>query len=170
MNQPSSSPSEHRSQAPEKLTFAVLTVSDTRTIESDKSGRLIVDCMTEAGHTLASRAIVHDEPAEITAQAQQALRSEVDVLLLTGGTGISHRDQTPEAIEPLIEIPIPGFGELFRVLSYEEIGPAAMLSRAFGGRSGSTLVFCLPGSTGAVRLAMEKLLIPELPHLVFHAR
>ncbi len=167
---PSHSSTEHRSKAPKKLSFAVITVSDTRTIESDKSGRLIVECMTEAGHGLASRAIVRDEPVEIAEEAKQVLSSKVDVLLLTGGTGISHRDQTPEAIEPLIEVHIPGFGELFRTLSYEDIGPAAMLSRAFGGRSGSTLVFCLPGSTGAVRLAMEKLLIPELPHLVFHAR
>ncbi|GAB5402007.1 MAG: molybdenum cofactor biosynthesis protein MoaB [Aureliella sp.] len=169
MNQPSSS-AEHRSKAPDVLQFAVLTVSDTRTIGTDKSGLLIVELMRAAGHELVSRAIVPDEPVEIAERTKQALSSQVDVLLLTGGTGISHRDQTPEAIEPLIEVPIPGFGELFRMLSYEEIGAAAMLSRAFGGRVGSTLVFCLPGSTGAVRLAMEKLLVPELPHLVFHAR
>ena len=92
------------------------------------------------------------------------------MLLLTGGTGISPRDRTPEAVQPLLDLELPGFGEIFRMLSFQEIGPAAMLSRAFAGRIGQVLVFCLPGSTNAVRLAAEKLLVPELPHLVHHSR
>lgn len=161
---------QHKGDAPKQLSFSVVTVSDTRQLDTDKSGQLIVERMTQAGHTMLDRAIVRDEKSEIANQAVQLLGQSPDVLLLTGGTGISSRDITPEAIEPLIDVPVPGFGELFRMLSYEEIGAAAMLSRAFGGRAGASLVFCLPGSTNAVRLALDKLLIPELPHLVYHAR
>lgn len=165
------SPQQHRRAAPKKLTFAVLTISDSRTLETDASGKLIVDRMDGAGHQLMEHSIVRDEPTEIcSAVGQWCAHSELDVILLTGGTGISPRDQTPEAIRPLLDAEIQGFGELFRVLSYEEIGPAAMLSRAFAGRIGRVLIFCLPGSSGAVKLAMEQLLVPELPHLVHHAR
>ncbi|MBX3421269.1 MAG: MogA/MoaB family molybdenum cofactor biosynthesis protein [Pirellulaceae bacterium] len=167
----SSSTQQHRDCAPERLGLAVITVSDTRTIETDRSGQLLVDSLSAAGHTIAVRQIVKDEPDQIVA-AIQALRQNtlVDAVLLTGGTGLSPRDRTPEAVEPLLEAHIPGFGELFRWLSYQEIGAAAMLSRAFAGRMGNQIIFCLPGSTAAVRLALEKLLVPELPHLVFHAR
>lgn len=161
---------QHKGEAPKQLLFSVMTVSDTRQLDTDRSGQLIVDRLTQAGHTMLERVIVRDEQLDIANQAVQLLSQSPDVLLLTGGTGISSRDVTPEAIEPLIDVPIPGFGELFRMLSYEEIGAAAVLSRALGGRAGSSLVFCLPGSTNAVRLAVDKLLIPELPHLVYHAR
>lgn len=166
----STSPEEHRRAAKQTLSFVVVTISDSRTIENDKSGQLIVDSMQEVGHHLVSRSIVRDEPRDIRTSVEAAVGMDVDVILLTGGTGLAPRDQTPEAVLPMLDVEIPGFGELFRWLSFEEIGPAAMLSRAFGGRIGQTLIFCLPGSTAAVRLAMHKLLQPELPHLVFHAR
>lgn len=167
----SSSTDEHRRAARSQLGFAVITVSDSRTIETDKSGQLLIDAMTTASHRLLNRRIVPDEPPQIVAAVQEICGlSGVDVILVTGGTGISPRDRTPEAIQPLLDLVIPGFGELFRVLSYDEIGAAAMLSRAFAGRIGETLIFCLPGSTAAVRLAVEKLLLPELPHLVHHSR
>ncbi len=168
-----SSPSaqEHRQAAPNRLSFAVVTVSDTRTIETDRSGLLLADAMQGAGHELVQRCIVADEPVEICSIVGQLCGgTPLDVILITGGTGISPRDQTPEAIGPLLDVELPGFGEIFRMLSYEEIGPAAMLSRAMAGRIGSVLVFCLPGSTNAVRLAADKLLVPELPHLVHHSR
>lgn len=167
----STSTKEHRDAAPNQLTYAVITVSDTRTIETDTSGALIVERMDGAGHQLLNRRIVADEPADICAAVGQLCAApNLDVILATGGTGISPRDQTPEAIQPLLDIEIPGFGEMFRVLSFEEIGAATMLSRAMAGRIGRVLVFCLPGSSNAVKLAMDKLLVPELPHLVHHSR
>ncbi|MEM7473454.1 MAG: MogA/MoaB family molybdenum cofactor biosynthesis protein [Planctomycetota bacterium] len=167
----STSTQEHRDAAPSALNFAVITVSDTRTLETDKSGQLIVHSMQEGGYQLTERVIVRDEPEQIRGAVEQFGTDEtLDVILLTGGTGISPRDQTPEAVVPLLDMEIPGFGEMFRWLSYEEIGPATMLSRAVAGRMGRILVFCLPGSSNAVRLAMEKLLVPELPHLVHHSR
>lgn len=166
----STSTEEHRAEAPQVLRFAVLTLSDTRTLANDKSGDLIQSQMEQAGHQLVDRRIVPDEPVAICSAVGQLCAHPLDVILATGGTGISPRDQTPEAISPLLDVEIPGFGEMFRVLSYEEIGPATMLSRALAGRIGAVLIFCLPGSSAAVSLAMEKLLVPELPHLVHHAR
>ncbi|MEC8558089.1 MAG: MogA/MoaB family molybdenum cofactor biosynthesis protein [Planctomycetota bacterium] len=167
----STSTQEHRDAAPNSLKFAVLTVSDSRNLETDKSGQLIVQRMEDAKHQLHERIVVPDEPGQIAEQVRTFVAVEgLDVLLLTGGTGISPRDQTPEAVLPLLDIEIPGFGEMFRVLSYEEIGPATMLSRAFAGRIGQVLVFCLPGSSNAVKLAIDELLVPELPHLVHHSR
>lgn len=167
----STSTEEHRRQAPQRLRFAVVTVSDTRNLETDSSGLLLAERLTSVGHELVDRRIVPDEPQEIAQEVQRfSHQSTLDVLLLTGGTGISPRDQTPEAVRPLLEVELPGFGELFRMLSFQEIGPAAMLSRALAGRRGSLLIFCLPGSTNAVRLALDKILIPELPHLVHHSR
>lgn len=159
-----------RASTGEPLRIAVLTVSDSRTIKNDTSGQLLVDRFTAAGHLLVHRQIVRDEIDEIRAVVQRVQAYNVDALLITGGTGVSPRDCTPEAIEPLLEVTLPGFGELFRMLSYAEIGAAAMLSRAIAGRVGQVLVFCLPGSTAAVRLATEKLLLTDLPHLVHHSR
>jgi molybdopterin adenylyltransferase len=162
---------EHRLAAPEQLRFAAVTVSDTRTIENDHSGQLLIDEMCSSGHLLLERSIVPDMPEKIAAKLEELLKiSGLDVILMTGGTGISPRDRTPETVEPMLEVLLPGFGELFRMLSFAEIGPAAMLSRATAGRIGSVLIFCLPGSTAAVRLGMHKLLLPELPHIVHHAR
>ncbi len=167
----SSSTQEHRRSAPSKLQFAIVTVSDTRTMENDHSGQLLADGLLAAGHEMFDRRIVPDEPVEIAQEVQRiASRPTVDVLVLTGGTGISARDRTPEAVRPLLDLELPGFGELFRMLSYQEIGAASILSRALAGRRGSLLIFCLPGSINAVRLALEKILIPELPHLVHHSR
>jgi molybdopterin adenylyltransferase len=166
-----SSTQQHRDQAPSQLNYSVVTVSDTRTLENDFSGQLLQDLMSQADHRLLDRRIVKDEPVEIAGAVRELAQLEgLDVILLTGGTGLSPRDRTPEAISPLLDVDIPGFGELFRLLSYQEIGPAAMLSRAMAGRLGGILVFCLPGSVNAVRLAAEKLLVPELPHMVHHSR
>ncbi len=167
----SESTQQHRCAAPQKLRFAVLTISDTRTLDTDKSGQLIEQSMTAAEHTLFERRVIPDDPGEIAAAVGQfCAHTNLDVIIATGGTGISPRDQTPEAISPLLDMEIPGFGEMFRMLSYREIGAATMLSRALAGRIGRVLIFCLPGSSNAVRLALDELLIPELPHLVLHSR
>jgi molybdenum cofactor biosynthesis protein B len=158
---------EHRSAGPERLGFGVLTVSDTRTEETDTSGRWIVEALAQVGHEVRARAIARDEPDEIRPLLEGWRdREGLDVVLVTGGTGIAPRDRTVETVEALLTTRLPGYGELFRMLSHAEIGPAAMLSRATGGLMGRTAIFVMPGSTAAVRLAMEKLLIPELPHLV----
>jgi molybdenum cofactor biosynthesis protein B len=149
---------------------AVVTVSDTRTLEDDAGGGLIVELLEEAGHSVASRVIVKDEPAEIAAAVQNATsRHGVRAVIVTGGTGVAPRDVTPDAIEPLLDRTIPGFGELYRTLSYQEIGSAALLSRSLAGLREGRVIFAVPGSRGAVRLAMEKLILPELGHLVAQA-
>ncbi|MEZ4699695.1 MAG: MogA/MoaB family molybdenum cofactor biosynthesis protein [Rhodothermales bacterium] len=145
---------------------AVITVSDTRTEETDTSGALMKTLIVNAGHTVVDYRIVPDEPARI-GPLLDTLGKEADVILLNGGTGISRRDTTFEAVSGRLDKVLPGFGELFRMLSYEQIGSGAMLSRATAGVMGRTLVFSTPGSTNAVRLAMEKLIVPELAHLVW---
>lgn len=146
---------------------AVITVSDTRTIETDKSGQRIQQLLVEAGHRVGAYTIVKDEPAEIRSYlAKLTQQSDLDALIFNGGTGIAPRDTTYDAIEGLLERTLPGFGELFRWLSYQEIGSRAIASRATAGVFRSKLVFSLPGSTNAVGLAMEKLILPELKHLI----
>ena len=158
---------EHHQASARSLHCAVLTVSDTRTLDTDKGGALVVELLTLAGHSATAREIIPDEPATMTDLVRRWVADEsIDAVLITGGTGISPRDQTFETISALVTKPLPGYGELFRMLSYEEIGPAAMLSRAVGGACERTLVLTMPGSTAAVRLAMEKLIVPELAHLV----
>ena len=160
----------HRRDAPARVPTAVLTVSDTRTLETDSGGALVAELLAGAGHPVASRAIVRDEPEEIRRGLETALAApDVRAVVLTGGTGVAPRDVTPETVEPLLERVIPGFGELFRMLSYEEIGSAALLSRALAGLRGGRVVFVLPGSRGAIRLALEKLILPELGHLAGEA-
>jgi molybdopterin adenylyltransferase len=160
----------HRSAAPAQVPTAVLTVSDTRTLETDTGGALVAELLGGAGHPVVARAIVRDEPAAIRAAALAALAEPgVRALVVTGGTGIAPRDVTPDALEPLFERTIPGFGELFRMLSWEDIGSAALLSRAVAGLRGGCVVFVVPGSRGAVRLALEKLILPELGHLAGEA-
>jgi len=151
---------------------AVLTVSDTRTEATDRSGAYLAEVLGRAGHRVVARTIVPDEPAEIAAVVGGWLSGEarVDLILTTGGTGIASRDTTIEVVERLLDKRIDGFGELFRMLSHREIGAAAMLSRAVGGLAGGSLVFALPGSSAAVRLAMEELILPELPHLLQELR
>ena len=165
---------EHREKAPVCLRVAVLTVSDTRTFENDLGGNLIQSLMEQAGHVVVGREIVRDEVEAIRLCALRLLggrgdEPEAEALLVTGGTGLAARDQTTEAIEALYDAMIPGYGELFRMLSYHDIGPAAMLSRASGGRRGKQVLLTMPGSPAGVQLAMEKLIVPELPHLVHHA-
>ena len=145
---------------------AVVTVSDTRTSETDTSGALIKARLAESGHQTSAYHLVPDDPGEVSTLLDQ-LADKVDVILLNGGTGISHRDTTYEAVAGKLEKTLPGFGELFRMLSYQEIGSGAMLSRAVAGVYRDTLIFSMPGSTNAVRLAMEKLIVPELEHLVW---
>ena len=162
-----STPEEHKAHAPHAVGCFVLTISDTKTPETDTSGALIRDLLTAAGHRVAGAAIVRDEPADVERVVRQAAGDPaVQVVILTGGTGITSRDSTFEAVHALLDKRLPGFGELFRMLSYQEIGPAAMLSRAQLGIHQRRIVASLPGSPNACRLALEKLLIPELPHLV----
>lgn len=181
---------QHKALAPSSIAVAVVTISDTRTLETDRGGSLIVELLKAAGHQITARVIIPDEPddmrqtiaqvrgtsmEDLVANAATAaigateVTGAADVILMTGGTGISFRDQTFETLSTLIEKPLPGYGELFRMLSYEEIGPAAMLSRTIGGVIGKTVVLTMPGSPNAVRLAMEKLILPELKHLVQQA-
>ena len=158
---------EHKSRAPASVACYVLTVSDTRTPDTDTGGRAIRDLLEEAGHTVAGHAIVRDEPAHVTATVRQQLDAGgARVILTTGGTGITSRDGTFEAIDGLLEKRLDGFGELFRMLSFQEIGSAAMMSRAAAGTAGRTAIFILPGSPDAVRLAMTRLILPELGHVV----
>lgn len=166
----SESAAEHREKSPESVACAVITVSDTRTLDSDTSGQSIVERLLQAGHAVVERIIVPDEPSEISATvARLSADPRIKAILLTGGTGIAARDQTPEALRELFTKELPGYGELLRMLSFEEIGAAAMLSRACGGLIGQTIVLTMPGSSAAVRLAMDKLILPELGHLVSHA-
>ena len=149
------------------VTCAVVTVSDTRSRETDKSGQLIQELLRDAKHTIEAYTIIKDEPASI----QQLLeilgtRTNLDVVIFNGGTGIAPRDTTYDALSQLLEKTLPGFGELFRFLSYQEIGSRAIASRAVAGVYQQKLIFSLPGSSNAVRLAMEKLILPELAHLV----
>ena len=156
--------------APTQVSCYVLTISDTRTVETDTSGRAIADLLIAAGHNVAGRSIVKDEPADVVrAVSDQLDAGDVQVIITTGGTGVTSRDSTYEAIDDLLEKRLDGFGELFRMLSYQDIGPAAMMSRATAGLARAKIIVSLPGSEGAVRLAMTKLLIPELAHLVQQA-
>jgi molybdenum cofactor biosynthesis protein B len=144
---------------------AVLTVSDTRTLETDSSGAYIAERLTEVGHRIVARAIVKDGELVIRAQLAQWIADPgVDVVIATGGTGVTPRDVTPEALAPLVTKAIPGFGELFRWLSFQEIGTSTIQSRAEGALCAQTYVFLLPGSTGGVRTGIEKILIPQLDH------
>ena len=157
---------DHKSKATCPVRCKVVTVSDTRTKETDQSGALIIDLLKREQMNVVDYEIVKDDREAIQAAIQSA-SAEVDVILMNGGTGFTKRDVTVEAVQELLEKEMVGFGELFRFLSYEEIGSASMLSRAIAGTIERKIVFCMPGSTNAVRLAMEKLILPELRHLVW---
>jgi len=160
-------PEEHKAHAPKTVGCFVLTISDSKTAETDTSGLLIRELLAAAGHRVAGSAIVRDEPTEVQRIVRQACADpNVQAVILTGGTGITSRDSTFEAVEAMLDKRLPGFGELFRVLSYQEIGAAAMLSRAQMGIHARRIVVSLPGSPNACRLGLEKLIIPELGHLV----
>ena len=164
------SSADHKAAAPAHVRVFVLTVSDTRTADNDTSGLAIRSLLDAAGHHIAGRAIAKDDPGHVAELVrQQAANAGVDAIITTGGTGLTSRDSTFEAIDALLTKRLPGFGELFRMLSYEDIGSAAMMSRASAGTIGRVVVISLPGSEKAVRLAMDKLVIPELTHLVQQA-
>ena len=155
----------HRRDAPKSVRCFVLTISDTRTAASDRSGAAIAAALEGAGHEIVGRQIVRDDPADVRT-AVTAQTAIAQVIVTTGGTGITSRDSTYEAITSVLDKTLDGFGELFRVLSYEQVGSAAMLSRACAGSIGRTAVFALPGSEQAVRLALTKLILPEIGHVV----
>ena len=162
---------EHKQQGPAAVRCFVLTISDTRTAATDTSGAFIADALTNAGHTVTDRAILPDDSDQVRALVSTQLdRADVDVIITTGGTGITSRDATFEAIDGILDKRLTGFGELFRMLSYQDIGAAAMMSRATAGIARRHIVIVLPGSLNAVRLAMDKLVVPELGHLVQQAR
>jgi molybdopterin adenylyltransferase len=150
---------------------AVITLSDTRTESTDTSGRRIRDLLTSHSHQISTYKIIPDDPAVFEPLLLSLLTSpDLDTILTNGGTGISPRDQTISIVEKHLTLPLPGFGELFRMLSYAEIASGAMLSRALGGIANGKLLFSMPGSTKAVELAMTKLILPELQHLLFELR
>jgi molybdopterin adenylyltransferase len=161
---------EHKATSPKSVACFVITVSDTRTEATDTGGRAIVDLLTGAGHRIAGRSLVRDDPEQLRdAIGRQLANPDVQVIITTGGTGVTSRDCTYEAVSSMLWKRLDGFGELFRMLSYEQIGSGAMLSRALAGVVAGRVIFALPGSEAAVRLAVEKLLIPELGHLVREA-
>jgi molybdenum cofactor biosynthesis protein B len=158
---------EHKEHAPRRVSCLIITCSDTRTEETDTSGRLIQRLLVEHGHEVVGKHLVKDEPAEIRKLVEAATGDQaVQAIIINGGTGLSRRDSTFEAIDAMLEKRLAGFGELFRSLSYQEIGSAAMMSRATAGLIRGRVVFSIPGSENATRLAMEKLILPELGHIV----
>lgn len=167
----SASVEQHRNQAPEHVRCAVITVSDTRSRETDHSGRLIQERLTARGHGVICYEIIKDEPDQIDVVLDSLIaRQDCDAIIFNGGTGIARRDTTYDTISRRLDKRLDGFGELFRMLSYAEIGAAAMLSRATAGVIRDTVVFLTPGSSNAVALAMDKLILPEVAHVVFEMR
>ena len=161
---------EHHAAAPRTVTVAVVTLSDSRSPADDRTGDTIVALLEAAGHSVAGRELVREDPPAIRAALEAALAGPAQAVILNGGTGIAPRDSTPEIVAPLLECELPGFGELFRQLSFREIGAAAMLSRALACVARGKLLFALPGSKAACRLALERLILPELGHLVGELR
>jgi molybdenum cofactor biosynthesis protein B len=164
------SAADHKQHAPKQVRVLVVTISDTRTVENDTSGRAARELVERAGHVVAGYQLLKDDPQAVAALIRRAAdERSADVIVTSGGTGITARDATYEAVAALLDKRLDGFGELFRMLSYAEIGSAAMMSRAVAGLHRGVAVFATPGSTAAVTLALEKLIIPELGHLVFEA-
>jgi len=160
----------HKQSGPRSLNCAVITISDTRTEDNDDGGKFIADSLIAAGHQIKKKLIIKDESDGIRILIKELIGSgDHDLIITTGGTGIASRDNTIQTLKPLLEKTMEGFGELFRSLSYDEIGSRAMLSSATAGVGGSTLLFCLPGSVNAVKLGMEKLILPDLGHLIWEA-
>ncbi len=161
---------EHHAEAPARLTLGVLTLSDTRNESTDESGRLLRERLTAAGHAITQYAVIREDPTEMRTRLTEWLALPLDAIVTNGGTGLTARDGTIEVARSLLDKELPGFGELFRLLSFHQIGPAAMLSRATAGLARGKILVCLPGSRGAVGLALERILIPELAHMVREAR
>jgi molybdenum cofactor biosynthesis protein B len=159
---------EHKCHAVENVQCAVLTVSDTRTEENDDSGKTIIDALRKNDHEVGHYEIIKDDKAQINGVLSSLLQdTKIQAIIVNGGTGIGSRDVTYEALTPLLEKELKGFGELFRALSYKEIGSAAMMSRAFAGVAKGKLLLCMPGSPNACALGMKELIIPELGHMVW---
>ena len=169
---------KHKAEAPRSLNFAVITCSTSRYREfaeagrlNDPSGDLIVEALRRNGHRVTMRRIVTDNRSEIQHLVMRALKSrKTDAIVTTGGTGLAQKDVTIEAVKPLLEKEVPGFGELFRATSYQKIGSAAILTRAVAGVAKGKAIFCLPGSPQSVTLALQELIIPETPHIIKHTR
>jgi len=162
---------EHRKHGPKIVVAAVLTVSDTRNRRTDETGKIIRQALEKAGHKVMRQGIVKDEKKEILSWLRAALADPViHAIIINGGTGISRRDVTIEVVRPLLEKELPGFGEIFRMLSFKKIGGAAMMSRALAGTSKRKIVICTPGSPDAARLALEELLLSDLGHMVWEAK
>lgn len=161
---------DHMKHAIRNVTCAVITVSDTRTPGDDTSGQIIIKGLESSGHEVREYLIVPDSLVAIRAAISRLLEEDsIKVIITNGGTGIARKDVTVEAVEPLLEKKLEGFGEIFRFLSYQEIGPAAIMSRAMAGMSSRKIIICLPGSSGAVRMAMEKIILPQIGHMVLEA-
>jgi molybdopterin adenylyltransferase len=165
-SKPSGAVSEHRAHAPTRVSCYVVTCSDSRALADDASGRALHEGLERAGHPVVGQVIVQDDADAIRGALQAAQLAGARAVLFTGGTGLTRRDQTVDTLRPLLDRELPGFGELFRMLSFQEIGSAAWLSRALAGTHGELLVFLLPGSPNAAKLALERLILPELGHAV----
>ncbi len=161
---------EHKQKAPQSVNCAVLTISDTRTEPDDESGTIIKQRLTQNGHQVLSYAILKDEADAVENKLKELLsHQQIQVIITNGGTGVSHRDITVETIFPMLEKNLAGFGELFRFLTYQELGTGSIMSRAIGGVAGGKIILCLPGSPQAAKLAMDKIILPEIGHLVREA-
>ena len=161
---------EHKREAPQSVGCAVITISDTRTEQDDESGELIKQKLSENGHRVMAYALLKNEAESLQKKLHELLaRQEIQVIITCGGTGLGSRDVSVETISPILEKRLDGFGELFRSLSYQEVGTVSIMSRAMAGVAGSRVIICLPGSLGAVRLAMDKIILPEIGHMVREA-
>ncbi len=161
---------DHEAEAPRHLRMGVLTLSDTRDAASDRSGALLQDLFRQAGHEIVRYTVIREDPETIEATLRAWLEEALDVIVTNGGTGLTSRDGTIEVARRLMQKELDGFGELFRLVSYQQIGPAAMLSRATAGLASGRILICLPGSTKAVRLAATRLILPQVGHMVREAR
>ncbi len=162
--------SEHPTRQKTSTTFALMVTSDTRTEREDETGRIAVTLIEGGGHKVASHTIIPNDAAKIKAEIEKALKGPAEVIVTSGGTGIGAKDRTVAAVTPIFEKDIPGFGELFRRISYDEVGGAAMMSRATAGVAGGKLIFCLPGSKNAVRVALEKIILPNVGHMLWELK
>ena len=161
---------EHKELSPKSVNCAVLTVSDSRTEETDESGRLLKDRLTANGHRVLFYALLKNDAPAIRSTVEELLgRGDIQVVITTGGTGVSHRDVTVETVSPILEKRFDGFGELFRYLTYQDIGTTSVMSRAMAGVAKGKVIISLPGSLGAVTLAMDKIILPEIGHMVREA-
>ena len=161
---------EHRKASPQSVTCAVITISDSRTEADDESGKLYKEQLSRNGHKILAYALLKNDSAAIRQKINELLKlEELQVIITSGGTGLSHRDVSVETVSPMLEKRLDGFGELFRSLSYQEIGTASILSRAVAGVAGGKIILCLPGSLGATKTALEKIILPEIGHMVREA-